>query len=69
MSTPVSPLPDTLPFEAALRRLEALVALLENDAPDLEQALQAYEEGVLLARHCLERLQAAELRVQELSLE
>jgi exodeoxyribonuclease VII small subunit len=62
-------LPDDLPFEAALRRLEALVALLENEAPDLETALQAYEEGVLLARHCLERLQTAELRVQELALE
>lgn len=69
MPTPTPNLPENLTFEAALHRLEGLVALLEHDAPDLETALSAYEEGVLLARHCLERLQTAELRVQELALE
>ena len=56
-------------FEQALGRLEALVEALEGDAPDLESALQAYEEGVVLAQQCLERLRRAELRVQELALE
>jgi exodeoxyribonuclease VII small subunit len=62
-------LPDDLPFEQALQRLETLVAQLEGDSTNLEEALEAYEEGVLLARHCLERLDTAELRVQELALE
>lgn len=67
-----SALPDEvteLPIEDALQRLEAIVERLENDPPDLESALDAYEEGVALARHCLDRLDAAELRVEELSLE
>ena len=47
------------------RRLECL----EDEAAGLDEALQAYEEGVLLARYCLERLDTAELRVHELALE
>ena len=62
-------LPDDLTFEAALHRLEALVETLEHNDAGLEEALQAYEEGVVLARYCLQRLETAELRVQELALE
>ncbi len=60
---------ENLTFEQALQRLEALVETLEDEAAGLDEALQAYEEGVLLARYCLERLDTAELRVQELALE
>ena len=62
-------LPDDLTFKQALQRLEALVEKLDDDEAGLEEALHAYEEGVLLARYCLERLDTAELRVQELALE
>jgi len=62
-------LPDDLTFEQALQRLEALVEQLENDDAGLEEALQAYEEGVLLARYCLGRLDTADLHIQELALE
>ena len=62
-------LPENLTFEQALQRLEALVETLEDETVGLDEALQAYEEGVLLARFCLERLDTAELRVQELALE
>ena len=64
-----APLPESVTFEQALSRLEAIVESLEGDLPDLESALQAYEEGVGLAQFCLERLHHAELRVQELALE
>ena len=66
---PDTPSPEAMTFEEALGRLEALVEALEGDAPDLESALAAYEEGVALAQQCLERLRRAELRVQELALE
>lgn len=66
---PALDLPEDLTFEQALQRLEALVETLEDEAAGLDEALQAYEEGVLLARYCLQRLDTAELRVQELALE
>ena len=56
-------------FEETLRHLEALVESLEADTPDLDAALDAYEEGTVLARACLRRLEAAEQRVEELSLD
>jgi exodeoxyribonuclease VII small subunit len=60
-------LPADMTFERAIRRLETIVGTLEQDASELEEGLQLYEEGVLLARFCLERLDVAELRVQDLS--
>ncbi len=58
-----------LTFEQALQRLEQIVETLEQDPPDLEAALLAYEEGVQLTRYCLDRLNTAEMRIQELKLE
>lgn len=57
------------PFETMLQRLEALVHALEAGDGDLDASLARYEEGVGLARDLLARLDAAELRVQELALE
>jgi len=56
-------------FEETLNRLEAIVEELEDDPPPLEDALDAYEEGVALANACLERLEDAEQRMSELSIE
>lgn len=64
-----TPAPEDLTFEQALQRLEEIVESLEDETPDLATALDAYEEGTTLARHCLERLDAAELRITELSLD
>jgi exodeoxyribonuclease VII small subunit len=54
-------------FEEALGRLEALVARLEAGELPLEQALQAFEEGVKLTRLCAGRLEDAERRVRLLT--
>jgi exodeoxyribonuclease VII small subunit len=56
-------------FEETLNRLEQIVEDLEDDPPGLEEALDTYEEGVALANECLERLEEAEQRVSELSIE
>lgn len=60
---------ETRTFEEALERLEDIVEQLEDDPPPLEEALDAYEEGVTLANDCLGRLEEAEQRVSELSLD
>ncbi|MBE3598145.1 MAG: exodeoxyribonuclease VII small subunit [Limnochordaceae bacterium] len=58
---------DSLTFEEALKRLEQAVERLESGELTLEQALEAYEEGVRMARICAQRLQAAEARLLVLS--
>jgi exodeoxyribonuclease VII small subunit len=62
-----SPEPENLSFEGAMARLEELVASLEGGDLGLEASIDAYEEGLQLARACIERLDKAELRVQQLS--
>ena len=54
-------------FEEALVKLEEAVAQLEQgDALTLDESLQAFEEGIRLTRLCRKKLDAAELRVQQL---
>lgn len=60
-------MPEPLPsLEEALQRLEAIARRLDEDAGTLEEALNDYEEGIHLARRCLERLDVAESHVAEL---
>lgn len=60
---------DALPFEAAMAQLEALATRLDDPTLPLDEAVRTYEEGVALARGCLDRLRHAEARVQTLTLE
>ena len=53
-------------FEAALKKLEAIVQNLENGDLSLEQSLKQYEEGVKMADLCSKRLSEAQKRVEVL---
>jgi exodeoxyribonuclease VII small subunit len=58
---------DDLTFEDALRELEGIVERLERGQTSLDEALQLWERGEALHRVCLERLDAAQGRVEELA--
>ena len=51
-------------FEKALAELEGLVERLERGDLPLDEALQAFERGVALTRHCQACLQAAQQKVE-----
>jgi exodeoxyribonuclease VII small subunit len=57
---------EELDFEAALKRLTAIVERLESGDLSLEQSLQLFEEGTRLSRTSQQQLDAAEKRVEEL---
>jgi exodeoxyribonuclease VII small subunit len=59
---------ETLSFEIAFEQLEAAVEALQDGQMPLERALNYYEEGMKLARHCNDLLEKAELRVQQLRI-
>ena len=59
---------ETLSFEKAFEQLEAAVEALQDGQMPLEGALNSYEEGMKLARHCNDLLEKAELRVQQLRI-
>lgn len=52
-----------------MERLAAIVAALEANEVGLDAAVALYEEGCVLAKRLTERLNTAELRVQELAME
>ncbi len=54
-------------YEALMARLIAVVDRLENGDLPLAEALALYEEGVTLSAACQQLLEAAELRVQQLT--
>lgn len=54
----------TRSFEDAMKRLDEIVAQLEEEKLSLDKMLSLYEEGVTLARSCGEKLESAEQRVK-----
>lgn len=55
---------DTPDFERSLSELESLVERLERGDLPLEEALQTFERGVELTRHCQSSLKAAQQKVE-----
>ncbi|ESQ92309.1 exodeoxyribonuclease VII small subunit [Asticcacaulis benevestitus] len=57
-----------LSFEEALKQLEKIVSELESGQAPLEKSLALYEEGARLKKLCEDRLEAARLQVEKISL-
>jgi exodeoxyribonuclease VII small subunit len=55
-----------LTFERALAELEKIVHSMESGELSLEQALATHKRGLELARHCQQRLEAAQQQVKVL---
>ena len=60
-----TPLPEVkdMSFEDALAELEKIVRALESGQQKLEDAINAYERGSALRKHCEAKLAEAEARV------
>ena len=56
-----------LSFEEALKKLEENVTNLEKGDLGLEESLKIYEEGVVYSKYCIDKLDAAEKKVEELT--
>ena len=54
-------------FEDAIHRLEEIVERLEQGDVPLEQAMQLYEEGLVVSRMCAEKLKKAEIALKRLT--
>ena len=57
---------EKIDFEKALSELENIVQRLESGDTSLEGAIEAYERGVLLKKHCEGKLRDAQLRVEKI---
>ena len=53
-------------FEDALAELEQIVRRLEGGQVKLDEAISSYERGAQLKRHCEQKLQEAQQRVDRI---
>ena len=58
---------ETPSFEERLRRLQEVVAALENGDLPLEDSVRLYKEGLTLSRSCREQLEKARNEVRILT--
>lgn len=57
---------EKLPFKQAMTRLEEIVALLEKNEIELEEAITLFEEGLQLVSACDTQLKGFEEKVTSL---
>ena len=53
-------------FESSLKKLELIVAKLEDENINLEDSVKSFEAGINLVKECQKQLEEAELKVKEL---
>ncbi len=58
---------EKMTYEKAVARLEEIVEMLENGNLPLDKMMKLYEEGTSLAAKCAKSLDAARLKISELS--
>ena len=58
----------SMPFEAAMKELEAIVDKLERGQVALEESIAIYERGEALKAHCDRLLKSAEARIEKITL-
>jgi exodeoxyribonuclease VII small subunit len=66
-SMTAQPSADRPTFEQLMKRLEGVVEKLESNDLSLEEAIDAYQSGILLAKEGHERLAEAERRIEEVT--
>ena len=53
-------------FESALKRLEEISDLLENEDTPLEDSIKLFEEGLELKEFCEDKLKSAKLKIDKI---
>jgi len=53
-------------FESALKRLEQICDLLENEETPLEESIKLFEEGIELKEYCEEKLKSAKVKIDKI---
>jgi len=53
-------------FEEALSKLEDIILNLDRGEIDLEEAIELYDKGLNLQKHCANKLRDASLRIEKI---
>ena len=58
---------EKMSFEAALAELEEIVRKIDTGQEDLANAVESFERGVLLKKHCESMLKNAKLKMEKIT--
>lgn len=57
---------DNMTYEQAIKRLEEIVMMLENNDIPLEESIALFQEGMNLSRYCDEKLKSIQQKVAQI---
>ncbi len=57
---------DDMTYEKAIKRLEEIVSLLENNEIPLEDSINLFQEGVKLSQYCDQKLKNIQSQVAQI---
>jgi exodeoxyribonuclease VII small subunit len=60
---------EDISFEDNLKKLEKIVQLLEEGELTLDESIKLYEEGMNISKLCLDKLNKAKQKVEQLVIE
>lgn len=60
---------EKMTFEQAIKRLEEIVNLLENNETSLDDSVELFQEGVQLSQYCLKKLGNVENKVSKILID
>jgi len=59
---------ESMSFEEALGELEKIVGALESGKAPLEDSITSYERGMALKAHCEKKLNAAQEKIEKITI-
>ena len=60
---------EKMTFEQAIKRLEEIVDLLENNETSLDDSVELFQEGVQLSQYCSKKLGNVENKVSKIPID
>ena len=57
---------NNLSYEKAIKRLEEIIHLLENENTSLDQSVELFQEGIKLSKLCSDKLASVEDKVAKI---
>ena len=57
---------EAMTYEEAIKRLEEIVSLLENNEIALEDSIALFQEGITLSKYCDEKLKNIQEKVAQI---
>ena len=60
---------ESMSFEQALMELEKIARNLETGNTPLEESINAYERGIMLKKHCEEKLNKAKEKIEKITID